>query len=176
MPIERMEPPANIDTPTVHHVSAARKRRRSPGSASMQLNLTAMIDVVFLLLIYFVISAGFSQPEGVLTTNLPAGSSKKTNSLSPPSQKLKIDLLSEGVAGCQIVVAGQRVGSFTALAKALAKDQYDPKHGRTSGTFQPGNPVVIIPQGNVRWQHVVNAFNAAVKERYTNVAFARAVK
>ena len=43
-----------------------------------------------------------------------------------------------------------------------------------SGSFKPDNPLIIEPDGRVRWQHVVNAFNAAVKARYTNVAFAQA--
>ena len=42
---------------TVHHVPLRRKRRRSPGVG--QLNLTAMIDVIFLLLIFFVVTSNF---------------------------------------------------------------------------------------------------------------------
>lgn len=175
MATERPETPADIDDPTIHHVSQRKKRRGAMGPAGMQLNLTSMIDVVFLLLIYFVVTAGFNQPEGVLTTNLPSGASKKVDPTEPPKQKLKIVLKpSSRPDVCFITVAGQNIGeSFSALASKLAALQYDPKKGR-NGRFKPDDPVVIMPSTRVRWQHVVNAFNAAVRNRYTNVAFARA--
>jgi len=51
--------------------------------------------------------------------------------------------------------------------------QYDPERGLKSGVFKPGNRVVIKPGAGVRWQHVANAFNAAVRARYTNINFAQ---
>jgi biopolymer transport protein ExbD len=150
---------------TVHHQS--NREKREIGVAKMQLNLTPMIDVIFLLLIYFVVTASFAANEAVLVTNLPyGGSSSKTDI---PDMPLKIHLKSVSSTGVQIAVAGQRVASFSQLAEVLISKQDNPNLGR-SGTFAQDDPVKIQPKGDVRWQHVVNAFNAAVKARYTNVA------
>ena len=51
-------------------------------------------------------------------------------------------------------------------------------NGRVAGITLDGGeqsdaPVVIKPDGAVRWQHVVNAFNSAVTARYRNVSFAQ---
>lgn len=139
----------------------------------MQVNLTAMIDVVFQLLIYFVVTANFMLDEGVLTAKLPQGAGAPPEQrLEPPPQPLEIKLSSTGSIGVNIEVAGvHRASSFTELADTLASLQYDPDAGRTTGAFKPDDPLLISPAGEVRWQHVVNAFNAAVQARYTNVRF-----
>ncbi len=155
---------------TVPHTRRVRLRAEGTASA-MQLNLTAMIDVIFLLLIYFVITANFTADEGVLTALLPRGPGPVADASRPPEQPLRITLQSFDVASCLILVAGERMESFTGLAELLSGLQYDPDRGRVSGVYPPDNPVIIEPDGFVRWQHVVNAFNAAVRARYTNVRF-----
>ena len=45
------------------------RRRRSTEDASV--NLTPMIDVVFLLVIFFMVGAHFGQPEGRIQVNVP---------------------------------------------------------------------------------------------------------
>ena len=56
----------DADSPqAVHHLRA--RRKRPADLPRMQVNLTSMIDVIFLLLIYFVVSASFAFGEGVST-------------------------------------------------------------------------------------------------------------
>jgi len=154
-----------------HHASQRSKRALLP--ASMQLNLTAMIDVIFLLLIYFVVTASFTVGEGVITANLPRGGSAPSTD-KPPDKPLNVLLRSAGTSGVSVSVEGmQRARSFTELIELLERLQYDPKRAR-AGVYKPDNPVVIKPDGQVRWQHVVNGFNAAVAARYTNVSFSQA--
>ena len=50
--------------------NAWRYQRRQPGSI-MNLNLTSMIDVVFLLLFFFLAASRFTVPEGTLPADLP---------------------------------------------------------------------------------------------------------
>ncbi len=158
---------------TVHHVPR-RKKKAGPSSGSMQLNLTSMIDVTFLLLIYFIVTASFMLDEGVLTARMPQGTGQKTEeSLEPPPEKVEIQLTDRGNVGVAIQVGtASHISDFTELAKQLQSMQLNKQN--TSGWIKPDNPIIIKPRGKVRWQHVVNAFNAAVKARYTNVAFAQA--
>lgn len=138
----------------------------------MQLNLTSMIDVIFLLLIYFVVTASFTVGEGVITARLPAGTGMVPRDTRPPERPLNVVLKSTGFADCFIAIDGAGpINNFGELAGTLIALQYDPPQGR-SGVYRPDNPVLIRPDGQVRWQHVVNAFNATVKARYSNVAFA----
>jgi len=155
---------------TVHHVSARKRRIKTGGS--VQLNLTSMIDVIFLLLIYFVITANFTVDEGVLTAKLPQGSGQPTpEDLKPPDDPIDIILSSADVNEVRISVNNtQYASNFSQLHTLLLQLQHDPDRG-LQGTHTPDNPVIIKPDGQVRWQHVVNAFNAAVRARYSNVAF-----
>ena len=159
---------------TVHHVSRRKKQGLPP--ARMQLNLTSMIDVIFQLLIYFVVTANFMLDEGVLVAKMPQGTGKSSEEqVEPPPQKLEIRLTSSGATGVNINVGGAtRLSNFTALSQELVNLQFDPEAGRTGGMYKPDNPVIIKPSRDVRWKHVVNAFNAAVAARYSNVAFAQA--
>jgi len=134
-----------------------------------------MIDVVFLLLIYFIVTASFAVDEGIITANLPRGQAMVT-----PEQKFKdlnIRLASSGGIDCQISLEGlgRRPKNFRQLVQVLEEIQNDPSRNRF-GNYPPDNPVVIKPDGPVRWQHVVDAFNAAVKARYSKVSFAQAAE
>jgi len=71
------------------------------------------------------------------------------------------------------VGGASRITNFSALSQELVSLQHDPSRGR-NGIYKPDNPVIIKPGREVRWQHVVNTFNAAVSARYSNVAFAQA--
>ncbi len=141
----------------------------------MQPNLSAMIDVIFLLLIYFVITANFTPDEGVLTAKLPQGTGQPTRDLTPPQRPLNIVLSPAGLYDCRISIEGYPQGpsGFGELTALLVELQYDPEHGLRSGAFKTDSPVVIRPDAQVRWQHVANAFNAAVRARYTNIHFAQ---
>lgn len=163
---------AHLD-PEQHDVlrhESPRMRRDLP-PAKMQLNLTSMIDVIFQLLIYFVITANFTMDEGVLTARLPEeGQASKASPLDEPQTPLFITIASAGVADYQIRLEGipEAPNSFEGLSRLL-------KELAAGGVFDPEKkPIVIRPDFQVRWQHVVNAFNAAVAARYKNVRFAQA--
>ena len=170
MPTLKPNPDATTDEPTVHHVSQRKKRGLPP--VKMQLQLTSMIDVIFQLLIYFIVTASFTLGEGVITAKLPQGGSAPATT-KPPDKPLNITLTAAGNFGVSINVAGvQRVDNFSQLIAVLEQLQYDPDRLR-NGVYKPDNPILIKPAGQVRWQHVVNAFNSAVAARYTNVSFAQ---
>lgn len=177
-----LQPDASeVFDPTVHHRSA-RQRRGKRAAPVGELNLTSMIDVIFQLLIYFVITASFMLDEGVLTAKLPQGSGSPVAANELPPEKINIRLM--GVASDDTLVLIERgslahpvkYASFSELAADLDQLRIDPEIGQAGGIYQPDDPVIIEPQGTVRWQHVVNAFNAAVAAQYTNVSFAEAVK
>jgi biopolymer transport protein ExbD len=151
-----------------------RRKRAGAGPLSMRINFTSMIDVVFLLLVYFVVTANFATDEGVLSAKLPASPGLSRASVGPPKRPLRIVVSSAGRHGYRIRIdgIGTAPGDFAQLAQSLTELQYDPERG-LRGPYKDDHPVIIEPDGAVRWQHVVNAFNAAIKARYRNVSFAR---
>lgn len=162
---------AAADDEVAHHTSPRQLRSIAP--AKMTVNLTSMIDVIFQLQIYFLLTAAFTVGEGVITANLPQGDANPTD--TPPEAGIKIVLKSLGKYDCNIEIDGipETPTDFKSLQDLLIENQFDPAAGRGNGTFKPEDPVTIKPSGDVRWQHVVDAFNAAVSARYKNVAFAQ---
>jgi len=157
----------------IHHES--RRKQRDVPPARMQLNLTSMIDVIFQLLIYFVVTASFAAGEGIITAKLPQGTGTSAEEIEPPEKPLNIVIGSAGDTGYSISIEGlnRAPADFDQLAEILRELQYDPERG-LQGAYKPDHPVIIKPDGLVRWQHVVNTFNAAVAARYSNVSFAQA--
>ncbi|MEO0474905.1 MAG: biopolymer transporter ExbD [Planctomycetota bacterium] len=161
-------PGSDIEIPedqVVHHISQRKKRKKGVGGEDMQLQMTSMIDVVFLLLIYFIITANFTIDEGALLATLPGNSAqdRPDEDLDPPTN---IDLTSadDGVT-YSIIVNGQRIDNATALGAFM-------KNRVRTGQMKADDIVQIKPQGVVRWQHVVNVFNACVSAELENVGFA----
>lgn len=152
--------------------SAARPRPRSRAAASVgQLNLTSMIDVIFLLLIYFVITANFQVDEGVLTAQLPQGTGQPPPLDELPVEKVVIELSvpSTDDTGVLIARGRHRYAGVAELRADMEARRRGP--GRSpSALYESDHPVVIEPEPGVRWQHTVDAFNAVVAAGYTRVA------
>lgn len=159
----------------MHHQSLRKKRGRKKAEIT-DLNLTSMIDVIFQLLIYFVVTASFMIDEGILTAKLPVGAGSPEDQDELPPEKITIELTSgEGETTVAIQRGRQSYDSFGQLAEDLNRLRYDPDIGQIDGIYEADNPVIIEPTGFVRWQHVVNAFNAAIAAKYTNVSFSEVV-
>lgn len=149
----------------VHHVSQRKKRKKGVGGEEIELQLTSMIDVIFQLLIYFVITANFMIDEGTILATLP-GNAAETDQMAPPEQPIVIELRSGSDAVNYILtVDGYQIEGASALYAYL--------HGQVKGgAIAIDDPVQIKPQGEVRWQHVVNVFNACVRAKLEEVGFA----
>lgn len=136
--------------------------------ATMQLNLTSMIDVVFQLLIYFIITANFALDEGLLTAQLPQRGQGAAVS-SEDAKRVDIFVRSFGAAdpqGYTLEIRGiARPSNFDELTLRLQE--------MLAGTVTKETPVIIHAANDVRWQHVVNAFNSAAQQAgFLSVGFA----
>ncbi|MCC5829855.1 MAG: biopolymer transporter ExbD [Phycisphaeraceae bacterium] len=152
------------------HEGQARQRNR-PGvrSTSMQLNLTAMIDVVFQLLIYFIVTANFALDEGLLTAQLPERG-QGVAATSEEARRIDIHITSFGAGDplaytIRVEPGIGRPRNFTELRTHLQQAK--------QGEYTEETPVIIHADATVRWQHVVNAFNAAAEQAgFRSVGFA----
>jgi len=146
--------------------------RRRGGSGVMSLNLTPMIDVVFLLLFFFLAVSRFKGTEGMLPAHLPARTGAVSTEI--PRTPIRIRFVADDLVPDRCRVRIERFGDGTAipiseLAAALAA-VCDPERGLAG--FDTDTPVHLLAGDHVRWDHVVNAYNAALAARYEKVFFA----
>lgn len=157
-----------------HLEDLPKKKRQKLARSEITMNLVAMLDLSFNILIFFIITANFAVHEGVITAKVPQlkgeGASQE---VELPKTPLKILLSassgSDGQARITVDGSSEQTQDFGRLSEVLARIQNNKEN--PNGAFEANNPVIISPDKNTRWQDVVNTFNAVVKARYSDVSF-----
>ena len=148
---------------TVHYVSERAKRGRD--KAKIAVPMTAMIDVTFLLLIYFILTTTFRQPEGQIPGTLPKSGTSGAATMEKLQTPIKITLHPTGEAneGILYEVSGvhERINDPEILRSVL--------EGRRAKGGD--SPVIINARRDVRWRYVVEVFNQVVANEFKNIAF-----
>lgn len=148
-------------------------RRPSPANGK-SLNITPMIDVVFQLLIYFLVATNFALGEQVFRLDLPnrGGSTENTDPFELEEEPLRIRVASIGDDGREISLSIEGPypeptdsDELETFLKASASNQAD-------ALFRLDHPIVIVPTPTTRWEHVVDTFNAVVRSGFRSVVFA----
>jgi biopolymer transport protein ExbD len=160
--------PTEVDE-TVHF--RPQRRRYTQPSVLMTLSRFApMIDMSFLLLVFFIATTRFSQPEGVLSSRMPAyGAGGGGPVVALPLSPLVVHLsrAGPGAADCSV-----RVDRFENAPNDLSRlTGFLAQLLREPG-FDMDNPVIIVADDDVCWDHVVNCWNAALRAGCKNIAFA----
>ncbi len=150
----------------------ARVRSELRGNASpfrVQLAITPMIDVTFLLLIYFLLTTNFSVDEKQYRTTLaPEERASTSEEIALEQDPLRIRL-SAGRPPRLLGPYRQPTSELDLeqfLSDALAME------GRTDALFRSDHPILVLPDSDVPWEHVVVVFDAIVRSGYTSVGFA----
>ncbi len=157
-----------------------RERHAAPGhdgGGQINLNLTSMIDVTFLLLIYFLVATEFKLGEEVYRLDLPERMPAQLDRdpFELDEEPLRIEVLTTGLGhdACTLRIDGPypQPRSFDDLAHFLHEHQIS--EATPAGMFAPDHPIIVRPAAITRWEHAIETFNAVVKAGYTNVTFAR---
>ena len=161
----------HTDTPQqddrTHRQARYRRRRRTSNEVRIAVNLAPMIDVTFLLLIFFLVTTTFERAEGVFTSKLPRDTTQPAVALpiSPVVVRLTKTDLAFDAFSMFIDRFENQPTTFDELAEVLREIQ-------THAGFDHETPVVIVADNDVRWDHVVGCWNAALRADCRNVAFA----
>lgn len=142
------------------------RRKHKPHRSAIRLNIAPMIDMTFLLLVFFLVTTRFARSEGMLSSKMPQDRGQVGVPLPISPIVVRIKQVGEGVDDFAITLDNVDAfpATFTQLAQVLSEIQSRPG-------FDKETPVVIIPDEDVWWDHVVNAWNAALRAECRNIAF-----
>jgi len=135
--------------------------RQKQNPITPQLNMASMVDVVFLLLIFFMCTSSFTQIEDKLTTQLSqvgSGTKQETIELPPIRISLRRSASGEVLITCENEIF--RESEFKNLVKKL-------EEWRAVDDIR----VIIEGQGTVPFGSMVRALDACYKADLRQVAF-----
>jgi biopolymer transport protein ExbD len=134
------------------------RRRRARKGAPIAVNLAPMVDMSFLLLIFFLVTTSFERAEGLLSSKLPedtGASSPVALPLTPIVIRLAPSATPADSCSIEIDRFDNVPQTFAALSPYLADILLQPG-------FDDQTPVVIMADDDVSWNDVVDCWNAAV--------------
>jgi biopolymer transport protein ExbD len=145
--------------------SGRRALRRGP--ARLTVTFTPLIDIVFLLLLYFMLVAQFKTKEEMFQLDLPREGENETivDPFALPSEPIRLRVSSTGDGAAELVIQSDDpvIGSpATVNALAAAAEQ---ARGAMIGADQL---FLVQPDEGARWEHalaVVNAIKRAGLQR-----------
>lgn len=123
----------------------------------VQINLTPLIDVVFLLLIFFMVSTTFNH-SSELTINLP--SAKTGEVIDDRSQDVEVVITSDG----QYVINGQTL--INEKVDTLVKGIQEVSQGNDK------HPIIITADAKAPYEMVLKVYDAAASLGITKIAHA----
>lgn len=125
-----------------------------------------MIDVTFLLLIFFLVTTTFGRAEGLLASKLPQDRGRPVVALPISPIVVRLAQTGPGPRDCAISIDRftREPANFGELVAVLREIRQAPG-------FDDQTPVVILPAQDVLWDHVVNCWNAALRAQCKNIAF-----
>jgi biopolymer transport protein ExbD len=147
--------------------------------ARVSLSITPMIDVVFQLLIYFLLTAGLVSKERNLRAEMPPDAATRAESADPFA--LEIEPLVIVVRPAAAAVAGAATATIelpaglaaprdaAELERILRDARLDETNAR--GIFASDHPIRIAASPETRWEDVVGVFRAVIAAGYRSVAF-----
>ena len=127
---------------------------------SFSIRMTPLIDVIFLLLIFFILAIRVEKPEGVLENILPESDTQGVAEQQSDWEtvKLRIKLIQEGKQ-LKIYLQERVVYSYKDLLAYL--------------NMLPEEIMLAIePDTDVPFKHVIGVYNTCLKSNKTNVIFA----
>ena len=129
---------------------------------SLFLNMTPMIDVIFLLLIFFICTANFQRIEQLLPTDLSLPGKTETKQIKFP-QKLdvaRIRIMYDGTP--YFTVEENRCTTIMEVKSVLL----------ALSELRMDYPVIIDPEGNVPMEHVLAVYDVCRSAGLTQIQFA----
>jgi len=121
--------------------------------------IAPMVDVVFVLMLFFMACAGSQIVERALNINLPSGAAGSDSKLTP----MIIEISSDGVVSMNNTVYGQPSDKNLTNLRDFLKNATE--------TFGNNDPVIIRPSPDVKHERIIDVLNAAAAAKVQNLSF-----
>lgn len=140
--------------------------RSGRSGTELALNIIPLVDVTFLLMVFFVIAGSFDMFEGVLRSRLPkVGAATTPLPFSPVG--VRIERIPGEAPAIRVEPFGYQAANFAELGTYLTTL-------REQSGLDVETPVVFFVDDNVPWDDAVNGWNASLRAGFTNLAFTKA--
>lgn len=138
--------------------------RKKAEIEEVELELTPMIDVVFLLLIFFIVTMKFKVLEGKLETELPKDVGVNSGQVEDLLEKLEITIKTDPTAeyGMTVEINKRKVPNLSTFRAQIRKFvELDPKQKAT-----------LYPGPKVNYEQVVKVVDQCIIENLVDITFA----
>jgi biopolymer transport protein ExbD len=121
--------------------------------------IAPMVDVVFVLMLFFMASAGSQIVSKELSVNLPSGTTGQTTGITP----IVIEISGDGVVSMNTTSYGQPGDKNLPALRDWLKNAID--------TFGDKDPVIIRPAPDAKHERIIDVLNAAAASGVKNLTF-----
>jgi biopolymer transport protein ExbD len=140
-------------------------RVRNIHEENLQFQLAPMIDVIFILILFFMCSAGAVKTEMHLASSLPGTASSDTPVNIPDEQIIQITNAGQVMLNDREFDAGRQTHDMPELLGTLQRFLQSSQANKTEAM------VTISPQPNANYQRVIDVMNTCAAARIKNVSF-----
>lgn len=155
----------------------ARREQRRGALPALTLNLTAMIDVVFMLLIFFILTVDFRPREDALAMDSPERETASAVSVAPsagsftlPPRPVVVGVRSNGDGPNDYVLWTDE----PALGPVMHAPDLERGARAARGHSLPDSQAFTLrAEPDARWEHALAALNALQRAGFTNIALAK---
>jgi biopolymer transport protein ExbD len=140
----------------------SKKSRKN--ASEIELQMTPMIDVTFLLLIFFMCSVRFKLLDGKLDTWLPRSDGVNANAeIHAMLERIEIGLECAGNVpeGFVVLLIGRRMLDLDQLCSLLTRFRLE----------DPAVTVIVRPGKGIEYSHVVATVNECLRAGLTSITF-----
>jgi biopolymer transport protein ExbD len=145
-----------------------RRRRRS----TIGLRIAPMIDMIFLLLIFFLVAAKWSPQEDFLPLQLPVASAATTVQQTIKPEPLIIQITQTNI-GCRVQICSSRVIDIPSQnpEQGLASLMEQTKQCLLQQKRYASDPVEIVCDPKVNWENLTRIYNVLYGIGLTDITF-----
>ena len=125
----------------------------------MGFQIAPMVDVVFVLMLFFMASAGVQVVEKELSMNLPS----RTNGQGPPTPPFIIDISADGIVSANDQVYGDKNDKNLQSLRDRFKQDIE--------QFGDKDPVIVRPAPETTHERIMDVLNAAAAAKVSKLTF-----
>ena len=138
---------------------------RRPSEVAMKMDMTPMIDCVFLLLVFFMVGTTLHKQEADISFQLP-GQAEQSEPVQIPDEQI-IEIFGDGTIMLNDMKYDSPADSnLPELVETLKRFK------ATADANKIESMITIAPTGDVKQQRVVDVLNACAEAKIKNVTFA----